>query len=140
MAARTPKAKLRAAARARYEEGLAWHVCAEEADIPERTLRRLRAKRDPKWLEAVAEVAEQIEDEGLPAALGCLVRMATENDVSAARTLLERYRAAKFAVVAAPRSGDLKELSNEDLDAQIERLEKGIAQRQKALGGEQEED
>ena len=94
----TPKSNLREAARARFAEGLPWSMVAEQAAIPERTLRSIRERRDPEWLAAIEEVCAELEDEALPAAVGCLVRMATFNDVSAAKTIYERYKAAKHEI------------------------------------------
>lgn len=120
MSARTPITKLKEAARARFYEGLPWSVCAGHAGLTESGLRKMRGRRDPDWLQAVEEIVAEMEDEGLATAYGCLVRMATLNDVAAARTLLERYRAAKIEIED---GRTLQDMTDEELDAEIARLQ-----------------
>ena len=64
--ANTSGRRLRAAARARYVEGLCWAKAAARARITERTLQRMRTRRDADWLAAVKAVCERAKRQGKP--------------------------------------------------------------------------
>lgn len=128
-----------AAARMRYMGQMAWEAIADELGISSMTLRTYREK--PLWAEAVAAVVEEMKREGVPEAWAALVRCARNDDIAAAREILNRTEGAVKQTVETrgpgPGGEHVVEHRGEALDELIGRLDSLAARRREAGGPSQ---
>lgn len=112
--------QLKKAAYARFYDGLPWDRCAERGDMSKRHLHRLR--KTSRWQRVVAELLKRMEDEELPTATGTLLRQALRGDANAAKTLYQRYHAARQELTGKDGKPVQIEIAGEDVKSFIQTL------------------
>jgi len=119
------------AARLRYMGRSGWQEIADQLGVSIRWLYDHR--QGEAWVNAVALAVDEMKREGVPEAWAALLRCARDNDISAAKEILNRIEGAVKQTVETrgpgPRGEHVVEHRGEALDELIGRLDRLAARR-----------